>query len=93
MAGMLILVCNLLFKKGIGQLIGIGFAFLAFLAPNFSNMYKAYYFSPASWLNISLFITEEYSKFPSLSYALSFILINDTIMLVGVVLLSKSMNY
>ena len=89
MAGMLILVCNLLFKKGIGQIVGIGFAFLAFLAPNFSNMYKAYYFSPSSWFNISLFTTGEYSKFPSLSYMISFILISDIVLLVGSVLLSK----
>lgn len=89
MAGMLILVCNLLFKKGIGQIVGIGFAFLAFLAPNFSNMYQAYYFSPASWLNISLFTAGEYSEFPSLSYMISFILISDIVLLAGSVLLSK----
>lgn len=89
MAGMLILVCNLFFKKGIGQIVGIGFAFLAFLAPNFSNMYTAYYFSPASWLNISFFTTGEYSKFPSLLYMIFFILISYIVLLASSVLLSK----
>lgn len=89
MSGMLILVCNLLLKKGIGQIVGIGFAFLAFLAPNFSNMYAAYFFSPASWMNISLFVTGDHSRFPTLSYIISFILISDVVLLTGAVLLSK----
>ncbi len=88
MTGMLILVCNLFFKKGIGQIVGIGFAFLAFLPPNFSNMFTAYYFSPASWLDISLFIAGEHSKYPSFSYMISFLLISDIVLLAGAVLLS-----
>lgn len=66
--GMIIMMINMLVKIAAGQLAGLCIAFLAMLAPNFSNLFAAYYFSPASWLDISFIISGNISKYPTAAY-------------------------
>lgn len=73
LAGMLILLFNMIFEKAVGQLVGFGIAFLAMFAPNFSNLFAAYYFSPASWMDISFITNRELTKYPTASYVAIFL--------------------
>ena len=92
LTGMLILLFNMMFEKAIGQLIGFGIAFLAMFAPNFSNLFAAYYFSPASWLNISFITNRELTKYPTASYIAIFLLSAITVTIVCSVLVAINSN-
>lgn len=74
LVGLCALFINIFFKKTPGAVGGIVIALLPYFQRNFSNLYKMSFFSPASWMDISLWNTKVILSYPSQNYMIGYLL-------------------
>lgn len=67
------LFINLFFHKIPGAVGGITIALLPFFQRNFSNLYRMSFFSPASWMDLSLWKTKIVLSYPSTTYMATYL--------------------
>lgn len=73
MVGLCALCINLYFKKVPGAVGGLAIALFPYFQINFSDLYKMAFFSPASWMNISLWNTKVVSSYPTDKYMMGYL--------------------
>ena len=78
--GLCILVINLTFERLPGALGGILVAMLPYFQKNFSNLHTMSFFSPGTWMNITLWNTEVRTLYPTVGYMSIFFILSIVIM-------------
>lgn len=78
--GLCILVINLSFERLPGSVGGITVAMLPYFQKNFSNLHTMSFFSPGTWMNITLWNTKVRTHYPTVKYMVTFFVLSIAIM-------------
>lgn len=72
LTGMLMFAISLFWKRITAVAFAGILAFTPYFAINFSNMFLMYYFSPPTWMNVTLLTRKKKTNMPTLMYGLLF---------------------
>lgn len=84
--GQLSKIFNAITKSLTGTVVAIGIVMASIFTLN-SNGYAWYYFSPVNWISITLLATSSISPFPTMSYALIYLISVNILLSIGIMIL------
>lgn len=82
MTGLCILAINLSFERVPGTVGGIIIAMLPYFQKNFSNLHAMSFFSPGTWMDITLWNTKVRTHYPTVNYMITFFMLFIAVMAV-----------